>query len=168
MRQHQKTGAVPGEGRHESDAGKLAQTDRPDFDKDLRPPEDKGQNNPESHCTNHTRNTYKMKDLHEKFPQLSSADLKQIAILPLGSTLEQGAIYLDLNRLEEGEFKARRFSNHRNQPFSRQKQRRLGIVGQTARPRRTRPAKFGGKFVGPGRFNRRNAKRLNFGQRKRR
>lgn len=107
MRQHEKTGAIPGEGRHESDAEKLAQMDRADFDKDLRPHEFEGQNNPRNDEPQNTRSAYDLKDLHEKFPQLSSADLKQISILPLGEPLEQGATYLDLNRLEEGEFKAR-------------------------------------------------------------
>ena len=107
MRQHEETGHIPGEGRHVSDAEILAQTDRADFDHDLRPHEGSGQNNPESHGSNPTRNAYDIKDLHEKFPQLSSAELKQLAILPTAARLEQGASYIDLNRLEEGEFKAR-------------------------------------------------------------
>ena len=104
---YQKTGETPGEGRHQSDAEKLAQVDRADFDKDLRPHEGQGQNLPQNADTSNTRSAYDLKDLHEKFPGLSSADLKNLTILPLGTKLEQGATYLDLNRLEEGEFKAR-------------------------------------------------------------
>jgi len=107
MREHQQTGQVPGEGRHISDAEKLAALDRADFDRDLRPHEGSGQNNMENNGQSNTRNAYDLKELHEKFPQLSNADLKQLAILPLGAKLEQGATYIDLSRLEEGEFKAR-------------------------------------------------------------
>lgn len=107
MRRHQETGEVPGEGRHQSDAERLAQTDRAEFDRDLRPHEFAGSNSGLDDPQPQTRNAYDLKDLHEKFPQLSSSDLKSLAILPVGAPLEQGATYIDLNRLEEGEFKAR-------------------------------------------------------------
>ncbi len=104
---YQKTGETPGEGRHESDADKLAKMDRADFDKDLRPHEGQGQNLPQNAEVANTRNAYDLKDLHAKFPQLSGADLKSLVILPAGAHLEQGATYLDLNNLGEGEFQAR-------------------------------------------------------------
>lgn len=107
MRDYEKTGELPGEGRHESDAEKLAKVDRADFDKDLRPHEGEGQNLPQNNDTPRARNAYDIKDLHEKFPALSNADLKQLAILPVGTRLEQGATYLDLNDPATGEFKVR-------------------------------------------------------------
>jgi hypothetical protein len=107
MHHHQETGHNPGEGRHKSDSEVRDAMDRADFDRDLRPHEFAGNNSGQGDPQTQNRNAYDLKDLHEKFPNLSSADLKSLSILPLGATLEQGASYIDLNRLEEGEFKAR-------------------------------------------------------------
>jgi hypothetical protein len=104
---YQKTGETPGEGRSISDAEKLAQTDRAAFDQDLRPHEFAGNNSGQDDPQSPRRNAYDFKELHEKFPGLSSRDLKNLSILPQNAILEQGASYIDLNRLEEGEFKAR-------------------------------------------------------------
>jgi hypothetical protein len=46
------------------------------------------------------------KDLHERFPQLTQDELARLPILKAGTHLEQGGVYLDLNHLERGPFKA--------------------------------------------------------------
>ena len=46
------------------------------------------------------------KDLHRKLPDLDSAELARLTILPVGARLEQGATYVDLNDLDAGPFKA--------------------------------------------------------------
>jgi hypothetical protein len=44
--------------------------------------------------------------VHERFKQFSDDELKQLRLLPVGSRLEQGATYIDLNNLGLGEFTA--------------------------------------------------------------
>jgi hypothetical protein len=44
---------------------------------------------------------FDMKYLHERFPELSGDDLKQLPILPPDTQLQQGATYLDLNDRQE-------------------------------------------------------------------
>lgn len=107
MRRHEETGEVPGEGRHQSDAEKLAKMDRADFDRDLRPHEFAGNNSGPDAPHPARRNAYDLKELHEKLPDFSSADLKNLSILPEGTRLEQGTTYFDLNRPQDGECKAR-------------------------------------------------------------
>ena len=46
------------------------------------------------------------KHLHERLPELSNADLAQLAVLEPGTALEQGGTYLDLNDLGRGPIKA--------------------------------------------------------------
>jgi hypothetical protein len=46
------------------------------------------------------------KVLHERLPMLSNDELSRLAILEPGTRLEQGGVYLDLNRLADGPFKA--------------------------------------------------------------
>jgi hypothetical protein len=46
------------------------------------------------------------KELDERFPDLSKEDLSQLAILEPGTQLPQGSVFLDLNDLEAGPFKA--------------------------------------------------------------
>ena len=86
----------------------LEDLDRDDFDKDLRPNEFAGENHGAATAQNEKNapSAYEDKDLHAKFPQLSSADLKNIPILPQGTRLDQGATYLDLMNLEKGEYSA--------------------------------------------------------------
>ncbi len=50
---------------------------------------------------------YDVKDVRELLPGWKPAELKEVVILPEGSRLQQGAIYIDLRHLERGEFKAR-------------------------------------------------------------
>jgi hypothetical protein len=44
--------------------------------------------------------------LHERLPSLSDDELARLAVLEAGARLEQGGVYLDLNRLGAGPFKA--------------------------------------------------------------
>lgn len=46
------------------------------------------------------------KDLHRRFQELSPDELRRLSILEPGTQLEQGGVYLDLNDLERGPFKA--------------------------------------------------------------
>jgi hypothetical protein len=46
------------------------------------------------------------KDLHERLPELTSDELSRLQVLERGTRLEQGGTYVDLNRLNEGPFKA--------------------------------------------------------------
>ena len=86
----------------------LEQLDRDDFDKDLRPNEFAGENNGADTAQNEKSapSAYEHKELHDRFPQLSSADLKNIPVLPAGTRLDQGATYLDLNNPDKGEYSA--------------------------------------------------------------
>jgi hypothetical protein len=47
-----------------------------------------------------------IKELHTRLADLTNDQLKQLVILPEGSRLKQGAKYLDLERLDQGEFVA--------------------------------------------------------------
>jgi hypothetical protein len=49
---------------------------------------------------------YDVKGVHQTWRDLSNADLKQLSILPEGTRLRQGAVYLDLNDPARGEIKA--------------------------------------------------------------
>lgn len=46
------------------------------------------------------------KELHERLRELQNDELARLSILEPGAHLEQGGIYLDLNRLDDGPFKA--------------------------------------------------------------
>jgi len=47
-----------------------------------------------------------IKELYDKLADLARDELRNIVIVPLGAPLEQGAKYLDLQHLEQGEFAA--------------------------------------------------------------
>ncbi|MBE3559248.1 MAG: hypothetical protein IMW89_08490 [Ktedonobacteraceae bacterium] len=49
---------------------------------------------------------HEFKQLYPKLADLTDDELKSIQILPTGTRLEEGATYIDLNHLEEGEFVA--------------------------------------------------------------
>ena len=49
---------------------------------------------------------YDVKPVHPRLQGFADDDLKQIRLLPAGSRLEQGAMYLDLANLARGEFTA--------------------------------------------------------------
>ena len=103
----------------------LEQLDRDDFDKDLRPNEFAGENSGADTAQNEKNapSAYQHKELHDRFPQLSSADLKNIPILPAGTRLDQGR---DLPRLEQpGKGRIlRRFQRNRRRERSHRAQNR--------------------------------------------
>jgi hypothetical protein len=52
------------------------------------------------------RTAYEMKELHERLRDLPDDVLKQIPVLPTGTRLQEGAVYLDLANPQRGEFRA--------------------------------------------------------------
>jgi hypothetical protein len=79
-----------------------------DFDEeDLRPDNLAGEDHgPQLLSREFGLTAYDVKDLHTKLADLTDDELKNIVIVPLGSRLEQGAKYIDLQHLEQGEFVA--------------------------------------------------------------
>jgi len=83
--------------------GKVAEA--PDeFDADLH-----GESRAGQHAGAETppvRPAHDLKDLHEKLAEFSSEEMKSIPVLAPGVRLEQGAVYCDLNNLQQGSFRA--------------------------------------------------------------
>jgi hypothetical protein len=52
------------------------------------------------------RTAFDVKDAHRTWSELSDADLKQIRLLDVGTRLQQGAVYFDMNDPARGEFEA--------------------------------------------------------------
>jgi hypothetical protein len=78
-----------------------------DFDQDLRPENQAGENHGlPDFAVERGMTAYDVKELHTKLADLTDDELKDIPIMPLGSSLEQGATYIDLQYLEQGEFVA--------------------------------------------------------------
>lgn len=46
------------------------------------------------------------KSLHNRLPELTNDELARLSVLEPGTRLEQGGAYVDLNRLDDGSFKA--------------------------------------------------------------
>ena len=59
-----------------------------------------------SHPETDAPTAYDLKGPHLRLQDLPDDDLKQIPVLPQGSTLEQGATYIDLHQPDPGEFTA--------------------------------------------------------------
>ena len=85
------------------------------------------------------------KALHERLPELSKADLAQLAVLETGTALEQGGSYLDLNDLGRGPIKA--LGGHEAGPQNRYIAKRdtdyelwNRLAGRDDEPRIERPA----------------------------
>jgi hypothetical protein len=78
------------------------------FQHDLNPEAMAGQNLGirEAQPSKQGPTAYDAKPVHERFKQFSDDELKQLRLLPVGSRLEQGATYVDLNSLHLGEFTA--------------------------------------------------------------
>ena len=79
-----------------------------DFHNDLHPNEGAGQN----HGINDEIGTsaptaYDIKAIQELLNNLTADNLKSIPIVPAGTRLSQGAVYIDLHDSERREFKAR-------------------------------------------------------------
>lgn len=52
---------------------------------------------------------YDLKEVHEMLPDLSSDELRELVILAEGTRLQEGAKYIDLRSLEQGEILRRNF-----------------------------------------------------------
>jgi hypothetical protein len=82
-----------------------AQTD--DYEEDLRPDEFAGANyGMRSEPQDEGLRARDIKELYGKLADLTNDELNNIVIIPLGERLEQGAKYIDLAHLENGEFTA--------------------------------------------------------------
>ncbi len=78
------------------------------FDLDLRPHSEAGENHGLSGPSEKVGPTaHDIKPLHATLADLTNDELKEILIIPEGQRLEQGAKYIDLAHLEQGEFVAR-------------------------------------------------------------
>jgi len=73
---------------------------------DLNPDPVAGQNHGLHRSGEIGPSAYDVKDVHRTWRDFSNADLKQIPVLPEGTRLQQGAVYLDLNDPARGEIKA--------------------------------------------------------------
>jgi len=52
------------------------------------------------------RTAHDIKELHRRYSGLADDDLRQIPILPVGTRLDQGSVYFDLNDVDRGEIHA--------------------------------------------------------------
>ncbi len=77
-----------------------------DFTEDLRPDNLAGENHGEGLSLEYGLSAYDVKELHNKLADLTDDELKNVSIVPVGSRLEQGAKYIDLQHLEQDEFVA--------------------------------------------------------------
>ncbi|MBV8694039.1 MAG: hypothetical protein JO183_00940 [Ktedonobacteraceae bacterium] len=77
-----------------------------DFAYDLNPDNLAGENHGPSSLEGYEVSAYDVKELHNRLGDLTDDELKGIMIVPVGSRLEQGAKYIDLQHLEQGEFTA--------------------------------------------------------------
>jgi hypothetical protein len=75
---------------------------------DLNPNMHAGENHGDRgpHAEQNAPSASDLKEVRNHFNGWQEDDLKQITILPTGSRLEQGAVYVDLHAPERGEFKA--------------------------------------------------------------
>jgi hypothetical protein len=74
---------------------------------DLNPHEMEGVNDSRSQFVDQQRiMAYDIKELHERLPDFTDDELRQIPVLAEGLRLEQGAVYIDLNASSCHEFKA--------------------------------------------------------------
>jgi len=75
-----------------------------EYEYDLRPDNLAGEDHgPREKAIDYRLTAYDVKDLYGKLADLTDDELKSILILPVGSRLEQGAKYIDLQHLEQGE-----------------------------------------------------------------
>ena len=78
-----------------------------DYSEDLNPDEFAGEvHGPQGKISAFGLTAADIKELHNTLADLMDDELKNIPIVPLGSRLEQGAKYIDLQHLEQGEFTA--------------------------------------------------------------
>jgi len=93
---------------HEHEKNRANEDPAYDFSKDLEPHnlagEDHGLRDPS--IVDYTRNADAIKSLHTTLADLSDDELSNLNPVTEGSRLEQGATYIDLKHLEQGEFTA--------------------------------------------------------------
>jgi hypothetical protein len=79
-----------------------------EYRRDLNPRANEGQNLGVTgpHPEKSARTAFDIKELHNRMREFADADLAQIRVLPVGSRLEQGATYVDLNDPARREFTA--------------------------------------------------------------
>jgi hypothetical protein len=104
---HRKGDRVHRQEQHKSEpAGPAIATS--DFEEDLRPHNfagaDHGPGGPPT--VDYSRNAERIKSLHSTLADLTDDELRRINPVAEGSRLEQGATYIDLKHLEQGEFTA--------------------------------------------------------------
>lgn len=73
------------------------------YDADLHPHNRAGESS--GGPQQNTRTAYDLKELHRALHDLPDNELRQIPVLEAGTRLEEGAVYLDLRRPENGEFR---------------------------------------------------------------
>jgi hypothetical protein len=79
------------------------QTEDPSFDEQLAPVETRPGGGHAAESVPASAD----KVLHNRLPELTGDELARLQVLEPGTRLEQGGIYVDLNRLSDGPFKAR-------------------------------------------------------------
>lgn len=77
-----------------------------DFTDDLRPDNLAGENHGQGFALEVGLSAYDVKELHGTLADLTGDELKNIPIVRIGNRLEQGAKYIDLQHLDQGEFVA--------------------------------------------------------------
>ena len=83
--------------------GKVAET-TDSFDDDLHRTDRAGQH--AGAATHETRSAFDVKELHDKLPDVSKADMKSLPLIQAGERLQQGAVYCNLNDIAAGPFTA--------------------------------------------------------------
>ncbi len=95
---------------HESHRDQNTPQDKRDpseFDDDLTANNQSGKNHGMSNPSSDTQSADTIKSMHSTtLADLTNDELKSIQIIPAGSRLQQGAKYIDLHNLEQGEFTA--------------------------------------------------------------
>lgn len=94
---------------HRDQNDKQPMRDPAEFERDLSANnlagENHGMSNPQS--TKHARTAAEFKEMHSTtLADLTNDELESIQIVPAGNRLQQGAKYIDLHHLEQGEFTA--------------------------------------------------------------
>jgi hypothetical protein len=92
---------------HQDENAPLYARPNTDFVQDLNPADQAGENHGENlTLLPGTRSADEIKHMHTILADLTDDELKSITVLPAGTHLEQGAKYIDLMHLEQGEFVA--------------------------------------------------------------
>jgi hypothetical protein len=102
---HRKGSGVHDENKElKQPIGNTQQND--DYTYDLSPDNLAGEDHGQGLALEVGLSAYDVKELHDTLADLTNDELKEIPIVLVGSRLEQGAKYIDLQHLEQGEFVA--------------------------------------------------------------